>query len=223
MRSLLVALVLAATFACARSKAAVESSTDPGATGAPAASGSVPPSTTPAAPPPSTLPPPPPPPPEPMPGRSPVAVEMRNVDLHITDTITLHVKHLDGRFVGTGRSGIPYLDDARTYEVVMDSAAIVLDMASLNALLNEHVLGHGRSNVENLTVGTDSEGRLVQKGEIAGGFRGGGVPVPNVCTRVSPSTCTSVTLPRMCGGGSMSCGSRMRSLSSTHTPWPGST
>ena len=169
MRSLLVALALTATLACARSKAAHESSASPGATGAPVAVESAPPTTAAAAPA-STLPPPPPPPPEPMPGRRPVAVEMRNVDLHITDDITLHIKHLDGRFVGTGRSGIPYLDDAGTYEVVMDSAAIVMDMASLNALLNEHVLGHGRSNVENLTVGTDSEGRLVQKGEIDKGI-----------------------------------------------------
>jgi hypothetical protein len=92
------------------------------------------------------------------------------VDLHITDDITLHIKNLDGRFVGTGRSGIPYLDDTSSYEVVVDSGHIVLDMASLNALLNEHVLGHGRSNVENLTVGTDSEGRLIQKGELDKGI-----------------------------------------------------
>ena len=99
MRSLLVALALAATLACARSKAAVESSTDPRATGAPAASGGAPadsrgaaPDTTPTASPTSTLPPPPPPPPEPMPGRRPVAVEIRNVDLHITDDITLHTR-----------------------------------------------------------------------------------------------------------------------------------
>ena len=169
MRSLLVALALTATLACAESKAAHESSANPGATGAPVAVESAPPTTAAAAPA-STLPPPPPPPPEPMPGRRPVEVEMRNVDLHITDDITLHIKHLDGRFVGTGRSGVPYLDDTSTYEVVMDSAAIVMDMASLNALLNEHVLGHGRSNVENLTVGTDSEGRLVQKGEIDKGI-----------------------------------------------------
>jgi hypothetical protein len=169
MRSLLVALALTATLACGRSKAAHDSSRDPGASGAPVAVESAPPTTVAAAPV-STLPPPPPPPPEPMPGRRPVAVEMRNVNLHITDDITLRIKHLDGRFVGTGRSGIPYLDDTTTYQVVVDSAAIVMDMASLNALLNEHVLGHGRSNVENLTVGTDSEGRLVQKGEIDKGI-----------------------------------------------------
>jgi hypothetical protein len=171
MRSLLAALALfAATLGCARTKAAVESSADPGATGAPAASGSAPAETTPPALPSSTLPPPPPPPPEPRPGRQPVAVEMRNVDLHITDDITLEIAHLDGRFVGTSRSGIPYLDDPGTYEVVVDSARIVLDMASLNALLNEHVLGHGRSNVEDLHVATDDKGRLVQKGEIDKGL-----------------------------------------------------
>jgi hypothetical protein len=171
MRSLLAVLALAAaTLGCARTKAAVESSKDPGATGAPAASGSVPPDTTPPAPPSSSLPPLPPPPAEPKAGRQPVAVEMRNVDLHITDDITLRIEHLDGRFVGTSRSGIPYLDDPNTYEVVVDSAHIVMDMASLNALLNEHVLGHGRSNVEDLTVATDDKGRLVQKGEIDKGL-----------------------------------------------------
>src|SRR4029453_402899 len=116
-----------------------------------------------ARPPPPPWPPPPPAPPppaEPKAGRQPVAVEMRNVDLHITDDITLRIEHLDGRFVGTSRSGIPYLDDPNTYEVVVDSAHIVMDMASLNALLNEHVLGHGRSNVEDLTVATDDKGRL---------------------------------------------------------------
>ncbi|PYQ38594.1 MAG: hypothetical protein DMF77_23710 [Acidobacteria bacterium] len=97
-------------------------------------------------------------------------VEMRNVDLHITDDIMLHIKHLDGRFVGIKGSGIPYLDDAASYAVAVDSAAIVMDMSSLNALMNEHVLGHGRSNVEGLRVGTDAEGHLVQTGEIEKGI-----------------------------------------------------
>jgi hypothetical protein len=169
MRSLLVALALAATLGCARAKTTHESSGDSGGSGAPGATGSAPPSTVAAAPA-TTLPPPPPPPPEPMPGRRPVPVEMRNVDLHITDDITLHIKHLDGRFIGIKGSGIPYLDDASSYAVAVDSAAIVMDMSSLNALLNEHVLGHGRSNVEGLHVGTDAEGHLVQTGELEKGI-----------------------------------------------------
>jgi len=169
MRSLLVALALAATLGCTPAKTTHESSGDAGGRAAPGAAGSAPPSTVAAAPA-TTLPPPPPPPPEPMPGRRPVPVEMRNVDLHITDDITLHIKHLDGRFIGVKGSGIPYLDDAASYAVAIDSAAIVMDMGSLNALLNEHVLGHGRSNVEGLHVGTDAEGHLVQTGEIEKGI-----------------------------------------------------
>jgi hypothetical protein len=141
--SLLVALVLATGLACACSKG-----TEVAAAPAPSA----------------------PPLPEPLPGHEPVPVEMRNVDLHVTDDITLHIRNLDGRFIGTGKSGVPYLDDVDSYEVVIDSAVIVMDMPSLNALLNEHVLGHGHSNVEGLKVTTDDEGRLVQKGEIDKGI-----------------------------------------------------
>ena len=169
MRSLLVALAVTATLGCTPAKTTHESSGDAGGRAAPGAAGSALPSTVAAAPA-TTLPPPPPPPPEPMPGRRPVPVEMRNVDLHITDDITLHIKHLDGRFIGVKGSGIPYLDDAASYAVAIDSAAIVMDMGSLNALLNEHVLGHGRSNVEGLHVGTDAEGHLVQTGEIEKGI-----------------------------------------------------
>ena len=88
MRSLFVALVLAATLACAGSKAAHESSGGPGATGTPVAAQSAPaaaesaPASTVAAAPASTLPPPPPPPPEPMPGRRPGAGEVRHGVLH---------------------------------------------------------------------------------------------------------------------------------------------
>jgi hypothetical protein len=176
MRSLLVAFALAAAVGCARAKATPDASRAAEAVAAAAPdtaaspSKSSPPTSVEPSTPSPALPPPAPPLPEPMPGRRPVPVEMRNVDLHITDDITLHIRHLDGRFVGTGRSGVPYLDDAGTYAVVIDSAVIVMDMASLNALMNEHVLGHGRSNVEGLRIGTDDQGRLVQKGEIDKGI-----------------------------------------------------
>jgi hypothetical protein len=174
MRSLL-ALTAAVLAGCGRAAPRQSSApaASPPAAARPAAAdaGATGEATAPAAPAPAaTLPPTAAPPPEPMPGRRPVAVEMRNVNLHITDDITLDIKHLDGRFVGVGRSGVPYLDDVRTYVVVMDSATIVMGMASLNALLNDHVLGHGRSNVEHLSVRTDDEGRLVQKGELDKGL-----------------------------------------------------
>jgi hypothetical protein len=105
-----------------------------------------------------------PPPPLPMPGRQPVEVDMRNVDLHVAPRITLGIRHLRGRFIGTGKSGIPYLDDKDSYVVVIDTGEIAMSLRALNALTG-NVLGGDHSNIDDLRLSTD-EGRLVQKGEI---------------------------------------------------------
>ena len=94
---------------------------------------------------------------------------MRNVDLHVTPDIVLHVRQLRGRFIGTGKSGIPFLDDKKSYLVAIDGAEIAMDMASLNVLLNEHVLGHGRSNIEKVDVSV-KDGLLRQKGVLDKGI-----------------------------------------------------
>jgi hypothetical protein len=106
------------------------------------------------------------------PGQQPVEVEMHNVNLRVTQDITLHVRHLRGRFVPTGRAEIPYLDDKHSYVVAIDSGEIALGMASLNALMTR-TLGHGHSNVSKVKISTDDERRLRQQGVLTKG-----VPVP---------------------------------------------
>ena len=97
--------------------------------------------------------------------RQPVDVEMRNVALHLSGDVTLHVRHLRGHFVATGRSGIPYLDDTSSYQVIVDAGQVAVDVASLNALLTR-TLGNGQSNVRKLTVSVDDKGQLKQTGTI---------------------------------------------------------
>ena len=104
------------------------------------------------------------PPPLPKPGRQAVEVDMRNVDLHVSPSITLGIRHLRGRFVGVGKEGIPFLDDKNSYVVVIDTGEIAMSIASMNALTG-NVLGGERSNIDDLRLSSD-EGRLVQKGEI---------------------------------------------------------
>jgi len=106
------------------------------------------------------------PPPLPKPGQQPVEVDMQNVDLHVTPSITLRIRHLRGRFVGTRPDGIPFLDDKESYIVAIDTGEIAMGMASLNALMTGHVLGGKRSNIDDLRITTDDEGRLVQKGDL---------------------------------------------------------
>jgi hypothetical protein len=97
--------------------------------------------------------------------RQPVDVEMRNVDLHVTADITLHVTHLRGRFEPAGRRDVPYLDDKNSYAVSVDSGVVAIDLPSLNALLTRTLAGDA-SNVDKLKVGVDDEGNLRQKGVI---------------------------------------------------------
>ena len=99
----------------------------------------------------------------------PVEVEMRNVDLHLTPDISLHIRHLRGRFVAEGSRQAPYLDDPRSYSVTVDTGEVAIDLPSLNAVMTR-TLGQGRSNVRNLEVSIDEDGRLRQKGVVKKGI-----------------------------------------------------
>jgi hypothetical protein len=126
-----------------------------------------------------------------------VQVQMRNVDLHVAEDVTLRVRSLQGRFVATG--GVPNLDDSRSYVVEVAAGEVAISEDSLNALLNEHVFGHGgpirdvRARVEG--------GELKQKGVLKKGIaipfdvKGGVEPTPDGRIRVHARSIRSLGLP----------------------------
>src|SRR5262245_19552632 len=97
--------------------------------------------------------------------RPPVAVEMQNVDLHMTPDVTLHIHRLSGTAVPAGDRSAPYLDDKTSYRIDVASGEVAIDLTSLNALMTR-TLGDGRSNVHNLRVSIETDGTLRQKGTI---------------------------------------------------------
>jgi hypothetical protein len=103
--------------------------------------------------------------------KAPVEVDMRNVDLHLTSDIGVHIRHLRGRFIAQGNRQIPNLDDPRSYSVTIDTGEVAVDLASLNAMMTRTLQGH--SNVSRLQISIDDDGRLRQKGVVRKG-----VPVP---------------------------------------------
>jgi hypothetical protein len=103
--------------------------------------------------------------------KAPVEVDMRNVDLHLTSDIAVHIRHLRGRFVAEGSRQIPNLDDPRSYSVTIDTGEVAVDLASLNAMMTRTLQGH--SNVSRLQISIDEDGRLRQKGTVKKG-----IPVP---------------------------------------------
>jgi hypothetical protein len=114
-------------------------------------------------------------------GTPAVEAEMRNVDLHLTPEIGLHVRSLRGRFVAQGSRPAPYLDDPRSYSVIVDHGEVAIGLASLNALMARALVGH--SNVRSMEISIDGDGQLRQKGTLKKG-----VPVPfDVKASVSPT------------------------------------
>ena len=97
--------------------------------------------------------------------RQPVEVEMSNVDLHMAAGVTLHIRHLRGKFAPAAQWNVPYLDDPKSYSVTVESGVVAIDLASLNALMTQTLAGDN-SNVDKLTVSVDDKGNLRQKGEI---------------------------------------------------------
>lgn len=114
-------------------------------------------------------------------GTPAVEAEMRNVDLHLTPEIGLHIKNLRGRFVPHGSRPAPYLDDPRSYSVTVDHGEVAVDLASLNALMTRALVGH--SNIRSMEISIDAAGQLRQKGTLKKG-----VPVPfDVKASVTPT------------------------------------
>ena len=99
--------------------------------------------------------------------KQPVDVEMRNVDLHLTPEISVHIRHLRGKFIAQGARDAPYLDDPRSYSVAVQSGEVAVDLASLNAMMTRTLQGH--SNVRRLEISVEDDGRLRQKGVVKKG------------------------------------------------------
>jgi hypothetical protein len=97
--------------------------------------------------------------------KQPVEVEMHNVDLHLQAGVTLHVRDLRGKFEPSPDREAPYLDDAKSYTVSVESGVVAIDLASLNALM-ARTLADDNSNVDKLKISLDDKGDLRQKGVI---------------------------------------------------------
>jgi hypothetical protein len=96
--------------------------------------------------------------------RQPVQVEMKNVDLHVTPDVVLHIRQLRGQFVPVAGRQLPDLDAKQSYTVAVDSGEIAMDIGSLNALMTR-TLGGERSNVDKLRLSIE-DGVMKQKGVI---------------------------------------------------------
>ena len=133
-----------------------------------------------------------------------ISVDMRNVDLHMTGNVTLHVRTLRGRFVPNRAGGVANLDDSASYVVAVDAGETAIDAASLNAIMNERVFApgpvHGEPPVEHLVLKVEDgmvkqKGKLDKKIDIPFSVKAVVEPTPDGKIRVHSKSIKSVGLP----------------------------
>jgi hypothetical protein len=98
---------------------------------------------------------------------SAVQAEMRNLLLEIAPGVILNIARLRGALLPVGPERPPTLDDKHSYTLVISTAQISIDTASLGNLLTNHVFAYPGSPIRSLRIETDGE-ELVQRGVLHG-------------------------------------------------------
>ena len=100
-----------------------------------------------------------------QPGTGPVEIEMKNVRLHSGRDVILDVRSLRGQMISRTAAQPPIFDDQNSFVIRLFDADVDMDMASLAALMNNHIFAHEAAPLKDLTLGIEG-GRLVQKGKM---------------------------------------------------------
>src|SRR5215469_13536511 len=94
-----------------------------------------------------------------------VGIQIRNVNLLLSNNIVLSVRTLRGELERTKPSVPVTFDDSNSFVVNADSAEIHLTASSLTALMNEYVFAYKGAPIKEITT-TIEGSQLIQKGKI---------------------------------------------------------
>jgi hypothetical protein len=88
-------------------------------------------------------------------------IEMRSVDLHVSDAVLLHVRDLRAVILPTRADQPPSLDSPTSYRIRVLSGTLAMTTDALTPFLNDAVFNYKGSPLKNLSVTTDSTGIVV--------------------------------------------------------------
>ena len=100
-----------------------------------------------------------------------VHAEMRNIEYHFTDSIAVHIVHLEGELVPAGDAGMPIFDDPLSFVIAVASAEISITTDGLANVLNQYAFAAPDAPMKAIRVSTRGDklhfrGRLHSKGDI---------------------------------------------------------
>jgi hypothetical protein len=90
-------------------------------------------------------------------------IQMRAVDLHISEDHAMHVTHLRGQVFPTSATSIAVLDEPASFRIRVTSATVGLTGPDLAALLNEYVFAYKGSPLRDIKARTEGS-QLVLSG-----------------------------------------------------------
>lgn len=100
-------------------------------------------------------------------GERMVQVQMRNVAFHVDSTIVMAIHYARGQLRRVHPDQPPYLDDKRSFVLVLDTARIGVSPAALTQLLNRYTFNYPGSPLRRLSI-TIEDGRIRQRGRMRG-------------------------------------------------------
>jgi len=100
-----------------------------------------------------------------------VQVTMKNVMYHYSDSVTVHIFRVEGRFLPAKAGSMVVFDDKNSFTLALDSAEIAIGCNALAKVLNENVFSSADAPITDLTIESKAnvliiKGRFHQKGNV---------------------------------------------------------
>src|SRR5229473_1704864 len=129
-----------------------------------------------------------------------VHCEMHNVMYHFTDSIAVHIIHLEGELVPTASGGMPVFDDANSFNLAIRSAEISITSDALANALNQFAFAASDSPIKRVRISPVGnrikiQGRLHSKGDLPFETEGSLSVTPEGDIRVHTEKVSAAHLP----------------------------
>ena len=100
-----------------------------------------------------------------------VQTQMSNVTFHLSETVAVEIKSLNGVLVPLGKNEFPVFDDKNSFNLRINTAEIAIDSSNLANILNSYVFAGPHSPLTGLSIIVEKghvkvKGKLHDKGDI---------------------------------------------------------
>ena len=129
-----------------------------------------------------------------------VQTQMNNVTFHLSETVAVEIKSLNGVLVPLGKNEFPVFDDKNSFNLRINSAEIAIDSSNLANVLNSYVFAGPHSPLTGLSIIVEKghlkvKGKLHDKGDIPFETEGILIPTPDGKLRLHSEKIKAMHVP----------------------------